>query len=259
MTKPDLTIPGAPCWVDLMSADPDRATEFYGELFGWTAEPAGEEYGGYINFSKDGEYVAGCMKSDPDAGMPHAWAVYLHTDDIQATADAATRNGGKVHVAPLQVLDVGSMAVLEDAGGAVISAWQPGKHTGFDVVGEAGTPNWFELHTRNYAAAVTFYENVFGWDAHVASDSDDFRYTTLGEGESQSAGIMDASSFLPEGVPAHWSVYFGVADADEALSRVETLGGSVILPAETTPYGRMAQAADPTGVQFKIIDTSTRS
>ena len=29
---------GAPCWIDLFSSDPDRAEEFYGEIFGWTAE-----------------------------------------------------------------------------------------------------------------------------------------------------------------------------------------------------------------------------
>jgi uncharacterized protein len=37
--------PGAPCWIDLMSADPARATEFYSTLFGSTSETAGEESG----------------------------------------------------------------------------------------------------------------------------------------------------------------------------------------------------------------------
>lgn len=37
-----------------MTSDPDRSRAFYGELFGWTSEVAGEEYGGYFNFSNDG-------------------------------------------------------------------------------------------------------------------------------------------------------------------------------------------------------------
>ncbi len=45
---------------------------------------------------------------------------------------------------------------------------------------EPGTPSWFELHTRDYRAAVLFSVDVLGWDAHVASDTDTFRYTTLG-------------------------------------------------------------------------------
>jgi predicted enzyme related to lactoylglutathione lyase len=64
---------------------------------------------------------------------------------------------------------------------------------------------------------------------------------------------MDASGFLPEGVPAHWSVYFGVADADAALAKIVALGGSVVVPAEDTPYGRLATATDSTGAMFKLI------
>jgi predicted enzyme related to lactoylglutathione lyase len=103
---------------------------------------------------------------------------------------------------------------------------------------------------------VFFYRLVFRWDTHVAGDTPEVRYTTLGEGESQLAGVMDASGFLPEGVPAHWSVYFGVEDADAALAKIVELGGSVVRPAEDTPYGRLAQVADPTGANFKLIQPS---
>ena len=64
---------------------------------------------------------------------------------------------------------------------------------------------------------------------------------------------MDASAFLPEGMPATWSVYFGVEDTDAALAKVVELGGSIVTPAEDSPYGRLAQAADPTGAQFKLV------
>ena len=87
-------------------------------------------------------------------------------------------------------------------------------------------------------------------------DSPEFRYTTLGEGEEQLAGIMDASGFLPEGVPAHWSVYFRVDDTDAALKQAVELGGTVVVPAEDTPYGRLATAADPTGAVFKLVGSS---
>lgn len=83
--------------------------------------------------------------------------------------------------------------------------------------------------------------------------TDEFRYTVMKDGETQHAGIMDASGFLPEGVPAHWSVYFGVDDADARLAKVVELGGTVVVPAEDTPYGRLATAADPNGAQFKLV------
>ena len=244
---------GAPCWIDLFTSDPDKSRTFYEQLFGWTSEDAGEEYGGYINFQKDGVHVAGCMRNDGQSGAPDAWSVYLATDDARATVEAATAHGGQVIVPAMPVMELGTMAVVSDPGRAVIGAWQPGLHKGFGVLAEPGTASWFELHTRDYDSAVQFYRDVFKWDAHVAGDTPEFRYTTLGEGESQLAGIMDASAFLPEGVPAHWSIYFGVEDADAALAKITELGGSIVRPAEDTPYGRLAEAADPTGAHFKLI------
>lgn len=243
---------GAPCWVELFTSDPDKSRAFYHELFGWKDEEAGEEYGGYVNFLKDGFMVAGCMRNDGQSGTPDCWSVYLASDDAQATTDAAVANGGQVVVPPMAVMALGTMAVLTDAGQAHIGVWQPGLHKGFGILGEPGTPVWFELHTRDYAASVQFYRDVFKWDTNVASDSPEFRYTTLGEGEGQLAGIMDAAGFLPEGVPASWSVYFGVDDTDAALAKIVDLGGEVVTGAEDTPYGRLATAADPTGALFKL-------
>ena len=64
---------------------------------------------------------------------------------------------------------------------------------------------------------------------------------------------MDAAAFLPEGVPAHWSIYFAVGDADAALAQIVELGGSIVAGAEDTPYGRLATATDPTGALFKLV------
>jgi uncharacterized protein len=156
-------------------------------------------------------------------------------------------------VPAMDVMALGRMAVLIDVGGAVIGTWQPGLHRGFGILGEPGTPTWFELHTREYAKTVDFYPDVFLWETSVVSDLPEFRYTTLGAGDGQLAGIMDAGAFLPEGVPASWSIYFGVKDADAALSEVVALGGEVVTGAEDTPYGRLATAVDSTGAVFKLV------
>jgi predicted enzyme related to lactoylglutathione lyase len=236
-----------------MTPDAAASRSFYGDLFGWTAEESGEEYGGYVNFLRDGEPVAGCMQND-DPGTPNCWSVYLSSTDAQATADAAAASGGQLLMPPMEVGELGTMAVLLDAGQASIGVWHPGLHKGFTVVGQANSPAWFELHTRDYEASVRFYENVFGWDTHVASDEPEFRYTTFGEGENQHAGIMDASAMLPEGAPARWSIYFGVEDTDKAVARVEELGGSTVRAPEDSPYGRLAEVSDPNGSTFKLVD-----
>jgi predicted enzyme related to lactoylglutathione lyase len=252
MPAPTLVV-GAPCWIDLYSSDADQATEFYGQLFGWTAQPGAPELGGYFTFQKDGKTVAGCMPNDGTQGYPDAWTVHLMTDDAQRTATAAAASGGQVHYEPMAVAENGVTTMIGDPGGATIGAWQPGTQKGFDLRNEVGTPNWFELQTRDYDASVAFYRDVFGWSPHTMSDTPEFRYTTLGEGDDALAGIMDGSEFLPEGASAAWSIYFGVEDVDAALERVVELGGSVVRPAEDTPYGRLAQAADPTGTLFKLV------
>jgi predicted enzyme related to lactoylglutathione lyase len=64
---------------------------------------------------------------------------------------------------------------------------------------------------------------------------------------------MDSTALLPDGAPSHWAVYFGVADTDAALSEIVALGGDVVMPAEDTPYGRLAMASDPTGALFRLV------
>jgi predicted enzyme related to lactoylglutathione lyase len=242
---------GAPCWVDLMTSDTDRSVAFYTELFGWKAEPPNLDFGGYFNFLKDGVRVAGCMSSQ--MGLPDVWSVYLASGDADKTAEAAAAKSGQVLIAPMAVGELGTMAVLSDPGGASVGVWQPGQHRGFGILGEPGAPSWFELHSRDFTAALPFYQQVFGWKTRVVGDSDDFRYSTMQDGEESLAGIMDSAGFLPEGMPSHWAVYFGVAGTDAALAKVAELGGKVVSEAQDTPYGRLATVADPTGAQFRLI------
>lgn len=253
MPKPDQSRVGAPCWIDLATSDPDKSRAFYEALLGWTSEDAGEDYGHYINFSKDGQGVAGGMKNSGDMGMPDGWSIYLQTADVDKLAEVVTANGGQVVVPPMDVMTLGRMSFVTDPGGAMIGAWQPGDHKGFEVVAEVGAPGWFELLARDYDKSVAFYREVFGWETHTMSDGPDVRYTTLFADEAAAAGIMDAAGMLPEGVPAHWSVYFVVADTDAAVAKATELGGTLVQPAEDTPHGRMATLTDVTGGMFKVV------
>ena len=253
MPTRDVAPIGAPCWVDLMTSDTDKARAFYAQLLGWGAEDPQPEFGGYFNFTKDGAWIAGGMSTQDDPARPVVWSVYLATDDAEKTVAAAQDNGGQVIVPPMAVGDLGTMFVVTDPGGAAIGGWQPGTHPGFRTYGEANSPSWFELWTRDYEASVAFYRNVFRWDTETVGDTPEFRYTTLKGEDGYLAGIMDASAFLPDGVPAHWSVYFGCDDADATLKRIGDLGGATVVPAEDTPYGRLATAKDPQGAQFKLV------
>lgn len=253
MPTPHL-VAGAPCWTDLTTTDVEKAKQFYTDLFGWTYETGDQEtYGGYTTAFKDGAKVAGLMgKMEQQGSMPDVWTVYFKTDDINATADAVASAGGQVWMPPMEVPAQGHMAVFSDAGGAAFGSWQSTGHTGFDSLAEPGTPAWFELHARDYDGAVEFYPKALGWDLTVMSDAPDFRYSTYGDGPESKAGIFDAVRDLPEGVPAHWVVYWAVENADEVISRATAHGATVLMPATDTPFGRMAALADPFGAVFRI-------
>lgn len=246
---------GSPVWADLTTTDIARARDFYGTLLGWTFdESSPEQYGGYTNARKNGQLIAGVSPHHPDYGTtPNVWSLYLKSDDLEATATAVTGAGGQVLVPPMLIDPFGSMAVFMDAAQGVVGGWQPKTHQGFGLSAEEGAPCWHELRTRDFSGAKAFFEKAFGWKTAVMSDTDEFRYATLGQGDDARAGLMDASRFLPEGVPAHWVTYWGVVDTDAACDLVKRLGGQVDQPPVDSPYGRMAGVADPMGAPFNLI------
>ncbi len=243
---------GAPIWNDLTTSDVDASVAFYTGLFGWTFNSAGPEFGGYGTFANSGRVVAG-VNPCTDPGTPIAWCVYLHAPDASAVLETVTAAGGRIIVPLMEIPGQGHMAVVADPSGAFVGLWQPGLHQGFEANDEANASVWHELMTRDFAAATEFYAKAFDWTLQSQGDTDEFRYSVLQADDAQWAGVMDASGFLPESVPSHWSVYFGVTDTDAAVARAVELGGSVQQDPVDSPFGRMAALVDPQGARFKVI------
>ena len=168
----------APTWIELFTSDRERTIPFYEELLGWKAEEPNEEFGGYLNFTLDGDRIAGLMQSQQEPGHPaDFWTTYLRTDDIAATVAAAEATGSPVFLPPHPVGDLGHFAMLADGGGgAAVGLWQPGSHRGFGRIAEVGAPQWFELHADRFAETVAWYEQVFGWAPVEMGDDPSFRY-----------------------------------------------------------------------------------
>jgi uncharacterized protein len=246
---------GSPCWTDLWTSDIEGSQAFYSQLFGWEAQPPNPEFGGYFIFTRNNVDIAGGMGDmGPDMPANNTWKIYLATDDITKTVEAAEAAGAQILAPAMAVADLGVQTVLIDPTGAHLGAWEARTFPGFTVLNEHGTPSWFELHTRDYDGALEFYRSVFHWTTEVVGDDDQFRYSTMQDpgGDEPLAGIMDASGFLPEGSPPYWSVYWEVDDIDASLTQLQSLGGSVVMAAEDTPYGRIATVADPVGAVFRL-------
>ena len=247
--------PGTPCWVDLGVADIGKAKAFYTGLFGWDVQEGPPESGGYCMAELNGRQVAGIgPKMGPDE-MPAAWTTYIASADADETAGKIREAGGQVVMEPMDVMDVGRMAIAADPGGAFFGIWQAGSHSGIQMANEPGALTWNENMSRDFAGNKAFYHSVFGYEYGDMS-SEGFNYATADLGGSPVGGIGELDPNFPPEVPANWATYFGVADADAAVARAEELGGSVVRPAWDTPYGRMAVLADNQGAVFAVVSAT---
>lgn len=245
--SPESAPVGTPVWIELAGSDLDASAAFYGALFGWSRAPYNQ---GTFDFSLGQLEIGGLLPKVGDA--PDAWNVYLKVDDIEATLLAAAAEGGRILHEPVDEAADGVWAFLEDPSGAEFGVWQAESFPGFESHGVPGAPCWFELHTKDFAAAVPFYEKVFGCRVTSLGDSDAFRMVVFGEPETAYAGIYDAArSELT--TRSQWMTYFAVKDADAAASVVSANGGQVIDGPRDSPYGRMSHAADSTGAAFTFI------
>src|SRR6266699_529248 len=209
---------GTPNWVDLQTSDQDAAKAFYAGLFGWTYD------------------------------APPMWNTYLAVDSVDEAAAKVEAAGGKVGMAPFDVMDAGRMAFVLDPSGAAVALWQANQHIGATLVNEPGTVTWNELITTD-PGVVSFYADVVGLTTSTM-DMGTGPYT-LFEVDGQMVGGTVAPQ-MP-GVPNHWHVYFAVADADAAAATAVETGGTVMVAPFDSPVGRIAVLGDPQGAVFSIL------
>ena len=256
---------GLPGWVDLATPDQAGATAFYCELFGWTAEDEPTDAGTtYTMLRKDGRLVAGLGPQPPDqqsAGVPSAWMVYVLVGDAGEVVAATPDAGGSVVVPAFDVMTSGRMAVVADPSGAVLGLWQPREHQGAELFNVPGAFSWAELQTRDIAAALPYYEEVFGWrweatdvggSPHVVAHLDAKGEAAEGV-DTSVAGAMSTPPGVPDEAPSVWGVYFTVTDCDAAVAATTEAGGSLVAGPMDIDMGRWALLADPYGAMFYVI------
>ena len=189
-------VAGAPCWIDIYSSDTRKATEFYSQLFGWTAEERPERFGGYFTFTEGRKAHRRLHAKRRDGICPRLDRL---PDDRRHRAPSRLRppNGGQIDLRRWRSPTTAAWRCFADPGQASVGVWQPGTQKGFEVTGRSA-PRLVRAPHPGLRRPVRSTA-IFKWDTHVAARPPEFRYTTLGEGESILAGIMDASAFLPEG------------------------------------------------------------
>ena len=206
----------------------------------------------YTMYKIDGKNVAGMGPMSPDMqeqGIPPIWTSYVKHEDVDAVVAKAAAAGGTVVMPPMDVMEEGRMALVQDPTGAVFGVWQPKNHIGAQLVNMANTLVWNELQTRDVDAAEKFYDAVFGWEYAV----DDTGYGAISNDKRVQAGMMAIQeSWGP--VPPNWSVYFMVEDLDASVAKAQELGGNIMVPPMAAgEMGRFAVVQDPQGGVFTMM------
>jgi uncharacterized protein len=117
-----------------------------------------------------------------------------------------------------------------------------------------GTFCWTDLTTTDQESAKEFYGALLGWQANDQPVGDGVYYSMMQLGGKDVAAIAPQPQQQRDaGVPPVWNSYIAVEDADAAVARAKSLGGTVHAPAfDVMEAGRMAVIQDPQNAYFMV-------
>ncbi|RKY18423.1 MAG: VOC family protein [Planctomycetota bacterium] len=257
MTSASTYTPGQFTWNELGTSDLAAAKTFYSKLFGWrlTDEAMGD-MGVYTLIWIGEQHIGGMyeQKGPQFEGVPPNWMGYVSVEGADAAAAKASELGGTVCMPPMDIPDVGRMAVLQDPGGATFAVFQelPDKCSS-PLPDIAGTFCWNELATRDADAAKAFYNGLFAWE-HTGKKMDqcDVEYTQFASSSEPRAGMVPMLGEMWGDTPPHWMTYIRVDDTEAVAKQATELGANICVPPTETPDGTFAVITDPTGAVFSI-------
>jgi predicted enzyme related to lactoylglutathione lyase len=100
-----------------------------------------------------------------------------------------------------------------------------------------------------------FYCELLGWNAQIEK-MEDMDYTVFSTSHGPVAGMLQMTAEW-EDIPAHWMIYFAVADCDAMAEKATSLGAQVCVPPTDIPnVGRFSVITDPQGAVFSIMQSS---
>ena len=81
-------------------------------------------------------------------------------------------------------------------------------------------------------------------------------YVTIKNAGFENGGIMPMTEQHGD-APPHWLAYFTVPSCEDAVARVQKLGGAVLAGPLDVPAGRIAVVLDPQGAAFALFEGET--
>lgn len=249
-------------WYELLTTDTDAAIDFYGDVVGWRTQTP-EWAGGAYTMWVGGQGPLGGVSRLPEAvramGAPPYWQANVEVADVDRAVALVKERGGGVYVAPLDVPEVGRIAVIADPQGAAIAVVAPASTMVSQDATKPGEFAWNELYTTDHEAAFRFYQELFGWDRMSEVDLGPMgKYVVWGRDGKQLGGMLTMPKGMktPDGraIPPSWMHYVATPDLDAALERATRRNARVLNGPMLVPGGqRIVQLMDPQGAAFALI------
>jgi predicted enzyme related to lactoylglutathione lyase len=252
--------PGRWVWGDLVTSDVAVAADFYGQVFGWTFET----YGGdndletYTLALANGLPIGGLVfdqRALKDKLPSARWIGLISVPDARAAADAVTKAGGKVLVAPVMLGERGETAVFQDPEGTPFGVVRSRNGDPADYAGDVNEWVWLDLWTGDVGQAADFYRTVVGYEVLPLQQEGLRKGMHLVSGGFVRAGIMQKMDARNSSV---WLPYLRVADAAAAVSKARAAGGKVIREPVSLGRAIVAIIADPTGAPVGVAQLPDR-
>jgi len=248
------TVLGRPLWYELMTTDMKGAEAFYRAVIGWTTTPfegAGQPYS-MFNRGSDAP-VGGVMTTPGEVKAPPFWAMYIGVPKLEDAIARIKTLGGRECTEIITVPDVGRMEMMADPQGAAFYLYEPAGEQGPEAAAEVGEASWRELMTTDAPAAMSFYEQIFGWTRSEPMDMGAMgKYYMFNRPHGMIGGMMNKPPEMAN-VPPNWQIYFRVPDVHAAAERVKANGGQILNgPVEVPDGDWIANAMDPQGAAFGL-------
>lgn len=246
--------PGRWIWADLVTSDVAVAADFYGKVFGWTFETYGgdDDRETYTLALADGLPIGGLVfdqRALKDKVPSARWIGLISVPDVRTAADAVTRGGGKVVVAPTPLGERGDTAVFQDPEGTLFGVVHSKNGDPADYLGDLNEWFWIDLWTANVDQATKFYSGVAGYSV-VPLEKPGLRSGAhLVSGNFVRAGVMEKKD--PR-VSSVWLPYLRVADAQAATDKARAAGGTIVREPVNLGQVIVAIIADPTGAPVGV-------
>ncbi len=219
--------------IELRTHDIKAARAFYASVLGYEVK-----------------HIVGLPEVAAARGAPPHWLGHIGIGNVDECASTFVANGAQRLGPTQQTSSGGKMALMRDAGGAVVALSNACDEVlGVDVA-------WYQLLTADLEKATANYHDSLGWcmteriDLGAVGIAQFFSWHGDRADRVNNGMIVDIAQ-LPKAHP-HWLFHFRVTQLATAVAAVRAGGGQVVDQAVLKGGTKIAVCDDPQGAAFAL-------